>query len=105
MGGRVSHLCGSTGRVSENNMGIIDSIFVLHGVINNLLNENKKLYVAFTDFTKAFDYTVRENVWYKRLNYGIRGKLIHEALSGQALKAIFKLRSYVNKFTDFFGFT
>ena len=25
----------------------------------------------------------------------------HETLSGQALKAIFKLKSYVNKFTDF----
>ena len=26
---------------------------------------------------------------------------MHETLSGQALKAIFKLKSYVNKFTDF----
>ena len=29
------------------NMGTIDNIFVLHGVINHMLNENKKLYVAF----------------------------------------------------------
>ena len=29
----------------------------------------------------------------------------HETLSGQALKAIFKLKSYVNKFTDFSFFT
>ena len=29
------------------NMGTIDNIFVLHGVINHMLNENKKLYIAF----------------------------------------------------------
>ena len=48
-------------------MGSIDNIFVLHGVINYMLNENKKLYVAFIDYTKAFDYVVREiygiNFW------------------------------------------
>ena len=58
------------------NMGTIDNIFVLHGVINHLLNENKKLYAAFIDYTKAFDYVVRENMWYKLLKYGIRGKII-----------------------------
>ena len=59
------------------NMGTIDNIFVLHGVINHLLNENKKLYAAFIDFTKAFDYVVRENMWYKLLKTGIRGKIIN----------------------------
>ena len=58
------------------NMGTIDNIFVLHGVINHMLNENKKLYVAFIDYTKAFEYVVRENVWHKLLNYGVRGKII-----------------------------
>ena len=42
--------------------GTIDNIFVLHGVIDHLLNENKKMYAAFIDFTKAFDYVVRENM-------------------------------------------
>ena len=58
------------------NMGTIDNIFVLHGVINRMLNENKKLYVAFIDYIKAFDYVVRENIWYKLLNYGVKGKII-----------------------------
>ena len=58
------------------NTGTIDNIFVLHGVINHLLNENKKLYAAFIDYTKAFDYVVRENMWYKLLKYGIRGNII-----------------------------
>ena len=52
------------------NMGTIDNIFVLHGVINHLLTENKKLYAAFIDYTKAFHYVVRENMWYKLLKYG-----------------------------------
>ena len=57
-------------------MGTIDNMFVLHGVINHMLNENKKLYVAFIDYTKAFDYVARKNIWYKLLNYGVRGKII-----------------------------
>ena len=58
-------------------MGTIDNIFILHGIINHLLNENKKLYVAFIDFTKAFDYVVRDILWYKLLKYGVRGKIIN----------------------------
>ena len=54
-------------------MGTIDNNFVLHGI----LNENKKLYAAFIDFTKAFDYVVRENMWYKLLKTGTRGKIIN----------------------------
>ena len=57
-------------------MGTIDNIFVLHGVINHLLNENKKFYAAFIDYTKAFDNVVIENMWYKLLKYGIKGKII-----------------------------
>ena len=55
-------------------MGTVDNVFVLHGLITHLLNENKKLYAAFIDFTKAFDYVVRENMWSKLLKVGIRGK-------------------------------
>ena len=46
---------------------MIIRIFVLHGVINHMLNENKKLYVAFVDHTKAFGCIGRENIWYKLL--------------------------------------
>ena len=53
------------------------NFFVLHSVINYLLNENKKLYAAFIDFTNAFDYVVKENMWYKLLKLGIRGKIIN----------------------------
>jgi len=30
-----------------------------------MLNEGKRLYCAFIDFNKAFDYVVRDNLWMK----------------------------------------
>ena len=57
-------------------MGTIDNIFVLHNMINYLLNNDKRLYVAFVDFTKAFDYLVRDIIWYKMIKLGIRGKIL-----------------------------
>ena len=53
------------------------NIVVLHGVISHLINQGKKLYCAFVDFTKAFDYVVCENIWYKMIKYGIRGKILN----------------------------
>ena len=29
------------------------------------INNNKNMYVAFIDYTKAFDYVVRNILWYK----------------------------------------
>ena len=40
------------------NMGTVDNIFVLHGIISHMLNEGKRLYCAFIDFTKAFGYVL-----------------------------------------------
>ena len=54
-----------------------DYIFVLHGFISHMLNNGHKLYCAFIDSTKVFDYTVRENLWYKLVNLGLRGKILN----------------------------
>ena len=35
-------------------MSTVDYVFVLHGIINHLLNKGEKLFCAFADFTKAF---------------------------------------------------
>ena len=48
--------------------------FVFHGLITHILNNKKTLYTAFVDFTKAFDYLVRDVIWYKLIKYGVRGK-------------------------------
>ena len=37
----------------RSNMGTVDNIFVLHGIISHMLNEGKRLYCAFIDFTKV----------------------------------------------------
>ena len=58
-------------------LGTIDNIFVLHGLITHLINQGKMLYCAFIDFTKAFDYIVRDNLWYKLISLGVRGKILN----------------------------
>ncbi len=59
------------------NMSTIDHIFVLHGLISHVINKGSKLYCAFVDFSKAFDYIVRENLWFKLIKIGIRGKIFN----------------------------
>ena len=44
-------------------MGTTDHIFALHGLLTHFLIRNKKMYCAFVDFSKAFDYVVRDNLW------------------------------------------
>ena len=57
--------------------GTVDSIFVLHNVINEFMEKGNKLYTCFIDFSKAFDYVVHDNLWYKLLKSGIRGKIFN----------------------------
>ena len=58
-------------------MSTTDNIFVLHGLITHMLNNDNQLFCAFIDFTKAFDYIVRENLWYKLVNLGLRGNILN----------------------------
>ena len=56
------------------NMSTVDDIYVLHGLISHILNHGKKICCAVIDLTKAFDYVVRENLWYKLIKLGLRIK-------------------------------
>ena len=38
------------------NMSTVDNVFVLHNLLIHVLNQGSKLYCAFIDFTKGFDY-------------------------------------------------
>ena len=58
-------------------MGTVDNIFVLHGLISHILNQRKHLYCAFVDFTKVFDYVVRDNLWAKLIKLGLRGNILN----------------------------
>ena len=53
----------------------VDSAFVLYSIVNEYLEQGKKLYTFFIDYSKAFDYIVYDNLWYKLLNLGVRGKI------------------------------
>ena len=63
------------------NMGTVDNIFVLSNAIDYLLQQNKKLFVCYVDFTKAFDLLVRGNIFYKLIKYGIRGNIMNTIYS------------------------
>ena len=51
---------------------ITDNVFILRGLISHMLNQGRKLFCAFIDFTKAFDYVVRDNLWLKLIKLGLR---------------------------------
>ena len=50
-------------------------------LISHVINQGNKLYCAFVDFTKAFDYVVRDNLWYKLIKYGLRGRVLNIIMS------------------------
>ena len=41
-----------------------------------MLNGGKRFYCAFIDFTKAFDYVVRDILWYKLIKLGVRCQIL-----------------------------
>ena len=58
-------------------MGTADNIFVLNNLITHCLNNNDMLYCAFIDFTKAFDFVVRDVLWFKLIRLGVRGRMLN----------------------------
>ena len=56
--------------------GTVDAIFSLHAIISKVLSSKKRLYCAFIDFKKAFDYIDRKKIWYKLFTAGIKGRLL-----------------------------
>ena len=55
----------------------IDNIFVLHSLINLVTEKGGKVYTAFVDFRKAFDYVNRDCLWSKLITSGIRGNILN----------------------------
>ena len=61
--------------------GTVDNLFILQQLINNYIEKGEKLYAFFIDFTKAFDYIVRDNLWLKLLSCGVKGKMLNVIMS------------------------
>ena len=60
-------------------MCTVDNCFVLQSLISHCLNSNIfcKVFAAFVDIKKAFDYVVRDVLWYKLIKSGVRGKILN----------------------------
>ena len=54
----------------------MDAVFILHALVQQFLNNNKRLYCAFVDFRRAFNSFNRNNLWYKLSTLGINGKIL-----------------------------
>ena len=86
-------------------MGTTDNIFILHSLISHCINNNRKLFSAFIDFKKAFDFVVRDILWYKLIKYGVRGKILNVIQSMyRNIKSKVKYNnSLSSEFTSFVG--
>ena len=74
-------------------MGTVDNSFVFHGLITHHLNHGKKMFSAFVDFTKALDYVVRDNLWFKLVKLGLRRNILNIIKSMyESVKSRVKLR-------------
>ena len=59
-------------------MGHLLTIYIfLHSLITHFVNSGKNLFCAFVEFSKTFDYVVRDNLWYKLIKLGIRGRMLN----------------------------
>ena len=58
-------------------MSTVDNVFILHGLISHSFTNKTNRYCAFIDFTKAFDFVVKDVLWYKLIKLGVRGKLLN----------------------------
>jgi hypothetical protein len=57
--------------------GTVDHIFTLLAIVQKQFLQNRKLYVAFIDFEKAFDSISRKLLWPILKKNGVNGKLYH----------------------------
>ena len=54
-----------------------DAIFILTGLVQNYLKDNRRLYVTYVDSMKCFDTTNRNALWLKLYKTGIQGKILN----------------------------
>ncbi len=58
------------------NYSTVDCIFVLHGLINMAIKNKVKLYCAFVDYRKAFDFINRQALWLKLYKLGVSSQFL-----------------------------
>ena len=69
------------------------------------MRANDLTYVTFIDFTKVFDYVIRDNLWLKLINFGVRGNILHiiQSMYGSVKSMVKYNNSLSNDFACYFG--
>jgi hypothetical protein len=79
---------------------IIDCIFILHSIVNKVLNNKQKLYAVFIDFELCFDKIERNFLWQKLLSENVSLKMT------KALKSMYitvkQCVRYKSTYSEFF---
>ena len=69
----------------------VDNIYILNTLINKHKSLNRKLFVCFVDFSKAFDSVWRDGLFYKLLKHNINGPIY------RLIKNMYQETSYIVK--------
>ena len=79
---RITKYFDATGTIGDEQAGFraghstMDHILVLHFIIDIYLQKGKRLYCAFIDYKKAFDFVDRSSLWQKLISCGVNGKIM-----------------------------
>ena len=79
---RLTEFINASGSMGDEQAGFrygystTDHIFTLHAIVNMYLHQSKRIYCAFIDYKKAFDFVDRSSLWSKLLAIGINGRMI-----------------------------
>jgi hypothetical protein len=71
----------------RDNRSTTECVFLLHSIIQNIVNGKLKLYCVFIDYEKAFDTIVRDALWLKLLKVGISCKMLTVSCMLQSIYA------------------
>lgn len=87
------------------NHSTIDHIFTLKCLIDVILYRKQTLYVAFADFSKAFDSIWRNGLWFKMVNSGVSAKVVNiiRSMYANAKAKVFCNGNKSMSFTSFAG--
>jgi len=104
---RILNWCEAFGVITESQAGFrplystSDQLFVLQAVIEHILKTKNKLYVAFIDFSKAFDLVERSILLTQLMYNGLSGKIL------QIIKSMYTITKtclkYAGTYSSFFN--
>lgn len=68
----------------------VDHVYTMCDLIKSKINDKKKIYACYIDFSKAFDYVNRPMAMYRLQEYGVTGRLYnaYKAIYDSALCAL-----------------